>query len=65
MKITKEWLQQEIDKISKQQQHAHEVAIASQAAVDVLKAIMARMDLPESLGQESGSSEAGDAGEGA
>jgi hypothetical protein len=65
MKITKEWLQQEIDKISKQQQHAHEVAIASQAAVDVLKAIMARMDLPESLGQESGSSVASDTGEGA
>ena len=65
MKITKEWLQQEIEKMNKQRQHAHEVAIASQAAVDVLTAILARMDLPESLGQESGSSEVGDTGEGA
>jgi response regulator of citrate/malate metabolism len=53
MEITKDWLRQEIDKFTKQRQHAHEVAIASQAAVDVLTAISNRLDLPEPSGDES------------
>jgi response regulator of citrate/malate metabolism len=52
MQITKEWLQEEISRFENQRQHAHEVAIASQAAVDVLKALVERIDMaekPESL----------------
>jgi len=44
MQITKEWLQEEIRRFQAQRDHAHEVAIASQAAVDVLNALVARLD---------------------
>ena len=33
--------------MERQRDHAHEVAVASQAAVDVLKALIARLDMPE------------------
>lgn len=46
MEITKEFLQAEIDKFERQRDHAHEVAVASQAAVDVLKGLLNRLNLP-------------------
>lgn len=33
--------------MAKQRNHAHEVAVASQAALDVMHALVARLDLPE------------------
>jgi uncharacterized protein YutE (UPF0331/DUF86 family) len=47
MKITREFLEAEIDNMEKQRAHAHEVAVACQAAIDVMKGLIARLDLPE------------------
>lgn len=47
MQITKEFLQEEIKKMEQQRNHAHEVAVASQAAIDTMMALIARLDLPE------------------
>jgi hypothetical protein len=47
MQITKEFLQAEIKKMEQQRNHAHEVAVASQAAIDTMMALIARLDLPE------------------
>lgn len=47
MVITREFLLAEIGRMKQQQQHAHEVAVASQAAIDVMNALVARLDLPE------------------
>jgi hypothetical protein len=47
MDITKEYLLEQIKRMEEQRQHAHEVAIASQAAVDVLQSLLARLDLTE------------------
>lgn len=47
MQITKEFLLAEIEKMQAQRDHAHDVAVASQAAVDTMKALLARLDLPE------------------
>ena len=47
MEITKEFLQAEIEKFERQRNHAHDVAVASQAAVDVLKGLLDRMNLPQ------------------
>lgn len=47
MKITKEYLISEVANMEKQRNHAHEVAVASQAAIDVLNALIARLDIPE------------------
>lgn len=58
MHITKEFLQAEIAKMEQQRSHAHDVAIASQAAVDVMKALLVRLDMPETPegeGVENGS----------
>ncbi len=48
MKLTKEFLQAELQKMEQQRNHAHDVAVASQAAADVLRALLERLDLPES-----------------
>ena len=37
MQITKEFLLSEIEKMEKQRNHAHDVAVASQAAIDVMQ----------------------------
>lgn len=50
MQITKEFLLAEIEKMQAQRDHAHDVAVASQAAVDTMKAMLARLDLPEEEG---------------
>jgi hypothetical protein len=50
MQITKEFLLAEIKKMQAQQVHAHDVAVASQAAVDTMRALLARLDLPEEEG---------------
>lgn len=51
MEITKEFLVEEIQKMEKQRDHAHDVAVASQASIDTMKALVARLDLdkPEDL----------------
>ena len=33
--------------MEQQRNHAHEVAVASQAAIDTMMALIARLDLPE------------------
>ena len=47
MQITKEFLQEEIKKVEEQRNHAHDVAVASQAAIDTMVALIARLDLQE------------------
>lgn len=47
MQITADFLKAEITKMEQQRNHAHEVAVASQAAVDVLQSLLLRLDLPE------------------
>ncbi len=47
MQITKEFLQSEIKKMEEQRNNAHDVAVASQAAIDTMMALIARLDLPE------------------
>ena len=47
MEITKEFLLAEIQKMVKQRDHAHDVAVASQASIDTMKALVARLDLDE------------------
>lgn len=49
MQITKEFLLSEIEKMEKQRNHAHDVAVASQAAIDVMQALVARLNLEEEL----------------
>jgi hypothetical protein len=48
MQITKEFLQAEIQKMIDQRNRAHEIAVASQAAIDVMDALIARLEMPES-----------------
>lgn len=47
MQITKEFLLSELENMRKQRDHAHSVAVASQAAMDVLQALVNRLDAPE------------------
>lgn len=47
MQITKEFLLAEIEKMVAQRNHAHDVAVASQAAIDTMQALVARLALPE------------------
>ena len=47
MQITKEFLQSEIKKMEEQRNHAHDVAVASQAAIDTMMALIDCLDLPE------------------
>lgn len=53
MQITKEFLLTEIQKMEKQRDHAHDVAVASQAAIDTMTALVARLDLPEQETEKS------------
>jgi hypothetical protein len=50
MEITKEFLLTEIKKMEQQRDHAHDVAVASQASIDTMQALLARLDLPEEEG---------------
>jgi len=52
MQITKEFLLAEIEKMVAQRNHAHDVAVASQASIDTMQAMLARLDLPEQGVQE-------------
>ena len=47
MQISKEYLLSEIASMEKQRNHAHDVAVASQAAVDTMKALLMRLDAPD------------------
>jgi hypothetical protein len=47
MQITKDYLLTEIQNMERQRDHAHDVAVASQAAIDTLRAVLSRLDLPE------------------
>ena len=44
MEITKEFLLSEIQNLAKQRDHAHDVAVASQAAIDAYTALTHRLD---------------------
>ena len=50
MQITKEFLLAEIEKMQAQRDHAHDVAVASQASIDTMRALLARLDLSEEEG---------------
>ena len=50
MQITKEFLLSEIKKMQAQRDHAPDVDVASQAAIDTMHALLARLDLPEEEG---------------
>lgn len=47
MQITLGYIQQELANMEKQRDHARDVTVASQAAVDVLKTVLARLHLPD------------------
>lgn len=47
MEITKEYLLAEIKNMERQRDHAHDVAVAAQAAIDVLQSLIVRMETPE------------------
>lgn len=47
MQITREFLIEELKKMEQQRNHAHDVAVAAQAAIDVMNGLLARLDLPE------------------
>lgn len=47
MEITKEYLLAEIQNMERQRDHAHDVAVASQAAIDVMKNLVNRLEAPE------------------
>lgn len=49
MEITKEFLLKEIQLMEQQRDHAHEVAVASQAAIDVMNGLIKRLDTPSFL----------------
>ena len=49
MEITKEYLLSEIEKMEQQRDHAHDVAVASQAAIDVMKSLVTRLETPEAV----------------
>jgi len=49
MEITKEFLLAEIKKMEQQRDHAHDVAVASQAAIDTMLSLIARLDTVESI----------------
>ena len=49
MEITKEFLLKEIEVMEKQRDHAHDVAVASQAAIDVMRGLIQRLDTPSVL----------------
>lgn len=53
MIITKEYLLSEIANMERQRNHAHDVAVASQAAIDVMKGLIARLDLPDAKEKET------------
>lgn len=48
MEITKEFLLAEIKKMEQQRDHAHDVAVASQAAIDTMMSLITRLDTVES-----------------
>ena len=54
MQITKEFLTEEIEKMEQQRAHAHDVAVASQAAIDTMKAMLARLELPDPVESQNG-----------
>lgn len=47
MQITKEYLLSEMENMRRQRDHAHDVAVAAQAALDVLQGLVSRLDAPE------------------
>lgn len=49
MEITKEFLLAEIKKMEQQRDHAHDVAVASQAAIDTMLSLIAHLDTVESI----------------
>lgn len=50
MQITKDFLLAEIAKMEAQRDHAHDVAVASQAAIDTMRSLIVRLEIPEQEG---------------
>jgi hypothetical protein len=51
MQVTKEFLLAEFERMKQQRDHAHDVVVAHQAAMDVLQSLVQRLDLPETPGE--------------
>lgn len=53
MAITREYLQAELQNMINQRNQGHELAIAAQGAIDVLQALIAKIEQEQSTEQES------------
>lgn len=49
MEITRDYLIAEIGRMEQQRNHAHDVAVAAQAAIDVMNSLIARLDMPSEI----------------
>lgn len=53
MAITREYLQAELQNMIQQRTQGHELAIAAQGAIDVLQALLVKLEQEQSTEQES------------
>ena len=53
MAITREYLQAELQNMIQQRTQGHELAIAAQGAIDVLQALLMKLEQEQSTEQES------------
>ena len=53
MAITREYLQAELQNMIRQRTQGHELAIAAQGAIDVLQALLVKLEQEQSTEQES------------
>jgi uncharacterized protein YutE (UPF0331/DUF86 family) len=53
MAITREYLQAELQNMIQQRAQGHELAIAAQGAIDVLQALLVKLEQEQSTEQES------------
>ncbi len=53
MAITREYLQAELQNMIQQRTQGHELAVAAQGAIDVLQALLVKLEQEQSTEQES------------
>jgi hypothetical protein len=53
MAITREYLQAELQNMIRQRTQGHELAVAAQGAIDVLQALLVKIEQEQSTEQES------------
>jgi hypothetical protein len=53
MAITREYLQAELQNMIRQRTQGHELAVAAQGAIDVLQALLVKLEQEQSTEQES------------